>query len=101
MKRFTRQFIRPHTDVDFYSPRQAFLDQIQTVGIDSGLCTKFREASFLDDSELVIQYVSEWADSVDLEEIASHDWWTEETARELEYNAACEIVCISRSMEDV
>jgi len=100
MKRFTRQFIRPHTEVEFYAPQQSFLDHIQEIAIDTGLCTKFREASFLDDSKLVIQYVSEWVDSVDLNDVTNDAEWMAEQARELEYNTACEIVCISRTMEE-
>jgi len=44
--------------------------------------------------------VSEWVDSVDLNDVTNDAEWMAEQARELEYNTACEIVCISRTMEE-
>lgn len=101
MKRFTRVFIRPHTEVDFYKPSDAFLQHIQDAYISTGKCTKFREATFKDQGKLVLELVSEWSDEI-LEDIVENDkMWANVIAEELEYNMACEIVLAHKDFETI
>lgn len=105
MKRLTRTFVRPHTEIPFYVPRQEFVDHVTTTYVDTGKCTKFREKSYLDDDALVLQLVSEWDESMceenTIEELFANDsMWNEERALEDEWNVACEIVCITKEITD-
>jgi hypothetical protein len=101
MKRFTRVFIRPHTEVDFYKPSDTFLQHIQDTYIATGKCTKFREATFKDQGKLVLELVSEWDDEIS-ESIADNDpVWAANYAIELEYNTACEIILAHKELETI
>lgn len=101
MKKFTRIFIRPHTEVEFYQPRQSFLDHMQATYIDTGKCTKFREVNYKDDNKLVIEYISEWTDDSDLNWATTDSVWAAESALELEWNAACEILLLDKQLTTV
>lgn len=101
MKRFTRVFLRPHNEVDFYQPQESFLNHIKATYIDTGKCTKWRETSFKDANGLTIQYISEWTDDIDLSIATEDPVWAAERAREEEYNTACEIVCLEKTFESV
>jgi hypothetical protein len=101
MKRFTRIFIRPHTEVDFYQPRQEFLDFINETYIKTGKCIKFREASYKDANQLVLELTSEWIDDVNNEIELTKDEWIIESRRELEYNETCEIILIEKFFTDI
>jgi len=101
MKRYTRVFIRPHNEVEFYTPQASFMSHIQSTYIDTGKCTKFREATWKDEDQLVIQLVSEWSDDMTIEQAEGDAVWSAERDRELEYNTACEIICLERTFEEV
>lgn len=105
MKRLTRTFVRPHNDIPFYVARQEFIDHVQTTYIDSGKCTKFREETYLDEDNLVLTLVSEWDETKceenTVEELFANDSvWQAERDLEQEWNDACEIVCITKEIED-
>lgn len=101
MKSFTRVFIRPHNEVDFYQPSKEFLDHIQKEYIDTGKCLKFREATFKDENELILKLTSEWANGVDFSEIMNNDTsWKEEVKKELDYNKSCEIILLDKKFNE-
>lgn len=105
MKRLTRTFVRPHTEIPFYVPRQEFMDHIQSTYVDPGKCTKFREKTYLDDDNLVMTLVSEWDETKcvesSIEELFENDvLWGAERDLESEWNIACEIVCITKELSD-
>jgi len=96
MKTFTRTFMRPHTEAEWYTPSATFLAWIQENYIDTGICTKFREATFADSSKLVTTLTSSWSDDVDVANIASQAEWANELALEIEHNTAWEIILLNK-----
>jgi len=102
---FRRRFIRPHTDVEFYAVSDEFRAHMQSTYIDTGMCSKFREKTFVDSSKLILQIESVWDDTIEavdvskLTDLADHDpLWAAENAKEIEYNAACEIVLVHKEL---
>lgn len=98
MKKFTRIFIRPHTEVDFYQPSKEFLDHMQTTYIDTGKCLKLRERSYKDANELVLELISEWTDESDPNWAITDSVWAEELEKEIQYNKDCEILLLDKSL---
>ena len=98
MKTYTRTFMRPHTEADWYNPSAAFSAWIQENYIDTGICTKFREATFADSSKLVMTLASSWSDDADLVSIHSRSEWADELALEIEHNDAWEIILLNKDL---
>ena len=96
MKTFTRTFMRPHSEAEWYKPSAKFSAWIQKNYIDTGLCTKFREATFVDSNKLVMTLESQWSDDADLVSIHDQPEWTNELALEIEHNIAWEIVLLNK-----
>lgn len=96
MKTYTRTFMRPHTEAEWYTPSATFLAWIQENYIDTGLCTKFREATFADFSKLVTTLTSSWSDDADLASIVSRSEWADELALEIEHNTGWEIILLDK-----
>ena len=101
MIRFTRIFIRPHADIDFYNPGDDFLKHVKETYIDTGMCTKFREKSFKDSGNLVLELVSEWSADIDETITENDDIWAKEIVKENEYNQACEIILAHKDLETI
>jgi hypothetical protein len=91
MKTFTRTFLRPYEDAEWYVPSAAFLAWIQENYIDTGLCTKFREATYSDTNKLVMTLESIWSDDADLSTISQRPEWLDELVLEIEHNTAWQI----------
>jgi hypothetical protein len=96
MKIFTRTFLRPHIDAEWYTPTAAFRARIQENYIDTGLCTKFREATYSDTNKLVMTLESNWSDEADLPNILQRPEWAAELALEIDHNIAWEIVLLNK-----
>ena len=96
MKTFTRTFMRPHTEAEWYTPSATFLAWVRETYIDTGLCTKFREATFADSSKLIITLESSWSDDADLVSIQSRSELANELALEIEHNTAWEIILLNK-----
>jgi hypothetical protein len=91
MKTYTRTFLRPHTDAEWYTPSATFRAWVQENYIDTGLCIKFRELTYSDTNKLVMTLESSWSDDADLVSIHSRPKWAEELALEMDHNNAWEI----------
>jgi len=98
MIKFTRTFMRPHTEAEWYTPSAAFSAWIQENYINTGLCTKFREMTYADSSKLVMTLESNWSDDTDLASIASQSEWADELALEIEHNTAWEIILLNKDL---
>jgi hypothetical protein len=96
MKTFTRTFLRPHTDAEWYTPTATFRAWIQENYIDTGLCTKFREATYSDTNKLVMTLESAWSDDADLLNILQQPEWAVELALEIEHNISWEIILLNK-----
>lgn len=89
MRKYTRTFMRPHTEAEWYTPTAAFTAWVKENYIDTGMCTQFRKIT--DSNKLVMVLESEWNDAVDLVNIASQAEWFDELELEIEHNTAWEI----------
>ena len=98
MKSYTRTFMRPHTEAEWYKPSATFLAWIQENYIDTGICTKFREMTYTDSSKLVMVLESNWNDDTDVANIASQAEWANELALEIEHNTAWEIILLNKDL---
>lgn len=77
---FTRVFVRPTTEYDWYQSSDDFKKTIQEKYIDTGLCLKFRERTYNDDSKLVVTETTEWSDDADLKIIRQDPIWLDDMA---------------------
>jgi hypothetical protein len=96
MKIFTRTFLRPHTDAEWYTPRESFRAWVQENYIDTGLCIKFREVTYSDTNKLVMTLESQWSDDADLVSIYNQPEWAEELALEIEHHTVWEITLLNK-----
>lgn len=96
---FTRSFIRPHKEVEFYNMTDAFKAHIQRTYIDTGVCIRFRDVSYESVHRSIIIIESEWDTAHTLfhsDLVASDPLWMAENVLELEYNAATEITLLHK-----
>lgn len=90
---FTKKFVRPSVDVDWYTPSEEFMSHVQTTYIDTGKCIRFREKS-LDETGCVITILSEWADDIDINAVLSDPVWEAEKDKEVSWNEGSEILML-------
>ena len=90
---FTKKFVRPSTDTDWYTPSAEFMSHIQTTYIDTGKCIRFREKT-LDETGCVITILSEWVDGTDIDAVMADPIWVTEKDREIAWNEGSEILLL-------
>ncbi len=100
--KYSKTFMRPHTDAEWYTPSDEFKAWIKTNYIDTGLCTEWRAMEYTDSSELVMKITSTFVDDsgIDLEAEVLKQEWVDNLTSEKEWNEAWEIVCLSHGVED-
>ena len=100
--RYSKTFMRPHTEADWYTPTDEFKAWIQTNYIDTNLCSEWRTMTYTDSSNLVMKITSVYADDagVDLEAEMAKQEFVDNLAVEKEWNEAWEIVCLSHGVEE-
>ena len=96
---YKRNFMRPHTDAPWYIPRDEFTAWVKEKYIDTGKCSKWREMSYDDSSELTMTLESVWDDSITVEEVTSQPMWVESTESEIQHNTDWGIILVSQGME--
>jgi hypothetical protein len=92
--KYTRAYSRKDQSVNFYEDREAFLEYIKTNYIDTGMCTSFREKKYLDENELVVEYVSVWASKAAADQASIDTNIISEHAKREGYNKANGIISL-------
>jgi hypothetical protein len=97
---YTRAYSRKDKSVNFYEDREAFLEYIKTAYIDNGMCMSFREKTYLDENELVVEYISVWTSKAAADQATIDTNMISEHARREAYNKANGIISLYvRSVE--
>ena len=90
---FSKKFVLPSVEVDWYEPSADFLAYVKEKWIDTGICTSFRTKT-LDETQCILTITSEWDDSHDLDTILKDPKWEEEKDKEVAWNEGCEILLL-------
>ena len=99
---YSKTFMRPHTDAEWYTPSDEFKAWSKSDYLDTGKCLSWRVMEYTDSSQLVMKIKSTWADDkgLDLEEEMAKDQWQNNLTAEKEWNEAWEIVCLNHGLEE-
>ena len=100
--KYSKTFMRPHTDAEWYTPSDEFKAWVKKTYIDTGLLTEWRKREYTDSSELVMKETSTYVDGLgtDLEAEVLKQPWVDNLKAEKAWNEAWEIVCLNHGVED-
>lgn len=100
--KYSKTFMRPHTDAEWYTPSAEFMAWVKENYIDTGLLFEWRVREYTDSSELVMKETSTYADDkgIDLEQEVLKQPWVDNLTAEKAWNEAWEIVCLNHGVED-
>ena len=99
--KYTRAYLRPDLDTQFYVTPQELIDFIKEKYVDTGLCLSFREETAIDDTGLVIEVISLWADQESSNQCKNEPLIQDDNLQRIEYNKSKRIGLVYITEDEV